>query len=524
MTPRIQIGPAFVDALPAVVDDIARVRGVTAGPDGGRLVDVAAADIPDVPEEHAVGAELAVTANARSRSVAKVLSVGRASFDGGERLVWVQDAVLGVTFEALEDKMRAVQGRVSPGVALALAADVAAALVDAAAAPVGDLARMDLSWRSFTACWDGVARTHLDPGFDYRRMSAITPGLLQGQMWALTPEELMGLPLDERHLVYLIGLAAHRLLAGRHPFPYDGPVFDVVRAVLDGGGRDVLAAARPDIPEAIVSFVDRCMAHTRDTRPDTVAEVIEALGDLRARYDLASEREVAGFLHGLFPEEARRDAEAVEEAAATMLPPAELEGRITLLGFDLDAFAQARPPGAAGPAFEDEATRPDAHLEAWGRDGRAMVLVGGARPFFLDRAPVTQAELARFLDETERPPRPVTAPAQPATGVSTEDAEAFAAWAGKRLPTAEEWGRAVVRDAESAPGDRVLVAGVWEWTATAFGAGRVVRGGAYRDRPGQAAHPGNAAWEDRPADDVGFRCAADADAVGIIRAVVEEQR
>lgn len=68
-------------------------------------------------------------------------------------------------------------------------------------------------------------------------------------------------------------------------------------------------------------------------------------------------------------------------------------------------------------------------------------------PYYLDRHEVSRARYARFLRETGRtaPPGwtgsvpPAGTEDLPAVNVSWDDAEAFARWAHKRLPTEEEW-------------------------------------------------------------------------------------
>ena len=68
--------------------------------------------------------------------------------------------------------------------------------------------------------------------------------------------------------------------------------------------------------------------------------------------------------------------------------------------------------------------------------------------FYIDKYEVTNKQYAEFLSETgHRKPKfwedpRLNAPHQPVVGVNWEDAEAYATWAGKRLPTASEWEKA----------------------------------------------------------------------------------
>jgi gamma-glutamyl hercynylcysteine S-oxide synthase len=109
--------------------------------------------------------------------------------------------------------------------------------------------------------------------------------------------------------------------------------------------------------------------------------------------------------------------------------------------------------------------------------------------FEIDRAPVSNAAFAQFIAETGADPplywegegtdwvttvfgrrRPLDA-GRPVVHVTWHQADAFARWAGKRLPTEFEWEAAAAGaygDAAADCGAVQMLGDVWEWTASDF--------------------------------------------------------
>lgn len=185
---------------------------------------------------------------------------------------------------------------------------------------------------------------------------------------------------------------------------------------------------------------------------------------------------------------------------------------------------------------------------------------------FIDIHEVTNEDYANFVKATRHPSPPQWvngdippgAMHKPVTGVTWDDAAAYAKWSGKRLPTEEEWefaargadgrrypwgnewqsGNANADDASKALADvgsykgaspfgvTDMVGNAWEWTASklaAYPGGqlsthmtgdvRVIRGGSYTESKDEATttfRRGYPARGNYDYSNTGFRCVKDA--------------
>ena len=248
-------------------------------------------------------------------------------------------------------------------------------------------------------------------------------------------------------------------------------------------------------------------------------------------------------------EEARDALADIDDAVRTELI-AKVDAELAEMGGDA-------APAPATPA------EPSVRVE----DGMVFVpggtfLAGDAntarevKPFWIDEYPVTNAQYKQFVQATGyRSPKfwsegRLNDPEQPVVGVSWYDAFKFAAFAGKSLPTKDQWEKAV-RGAKGKPypwgdelseehanfgqpdatdavtsvdahptnvseyGVRGAVGNVWEWTESpdpADGEQRVICGGSWCD-PQEFVRCDThlAAYPKDKYDNIGFRCVRTAD-------------
>ncbi|HWO83511.1 MAG TPA: SUMF1/EgtB/PvdO family nonheme iron enzyme [Solirubrobacterales bacterium] len=212
------------------------------------------------------------------------------------------------------------------------------------------------------------------------------------------------------------------------------------------------------------------------------------------------------------------DSSCVTEPREESTEPREEMVRIAAGGHEVGAPAR-------GFAYDNERPRHRVELDA----------------FEIDRTPVANGAYIEFMEETGAEPplywerdgevwvdtargaRDPVDPAHPVIHVSWDQADAFARWAGKRLPTEFEW--------EAASPHLDAVGHGWEWTSSDFlaypgfqafpyreysevffgGEYKVLRGSSWATHP-RVARPSFRNWDlpQRRQIFSGFRCARDA--------------
>jgi serine/threonine protein kinase len=84
----------------------------------------------------------------------------------------------------------------------------------------------------------------------------------------MAPEQAAGDPVGEGTDIYSLGLVAYEMLTGVHPFA-DMETFQQLLTAHLVGEPEPIQSRLPDLPPALVRFVEQSMAKSRDARPRT---------------------------------------------------------------------------------------------------------------------------------------------------------------------------------------------------------------------------------------------------------------
>jgi len=119
----------------------------------------------------------------------------------------------------------------------------------------------------------------MDPGFArHTQASDLTVGGQPGTPGFLSPEHLQafsGSPTPASD-VFCVGILMHRALTGELPIPYTGDLGDYIGRLLKVETAD-LGTARPDMDQAVIDLIKRCMHPQPARRFRNGSDLVEAL-------------------------------------------------------------------------------------------------------------------------------------------------------------------------------------------------------------------------------------------------------
>ncbi|MBS1856527.1 MAG: protein kinase [Acidobacteria bacterium] len=269
-------------------------------------------------------------------------------------------------------------------------------------------------------------------------------GYVLGTPFYMAPEQVMGQEITPQVDVYAFGILLFEIFTGVKPIQA-ATVERIFYFVLNEP-INLEPLAQAGAPQSVVDLVARCTAKKPAERPAGFEPVIAELERVIAEREAATlvlpvpeppPREVRPARHR------RRRSRALPWIAALVLLAAS--GGIYF----------ATRSGNAGPAAGARTGAPPAappKKVAVTADGMVLIPAGpflfgkdkqsvNLPAYYIDRTEVSNGDYGKFCRAKGRP-EPLGDPNVPVTEIAIQDARDYAAWAGKRLPTAQEWEKA----------------------------------------------------------------------------------
>ena len=113
-----------------------------------------------------------------------------------------------------------------------------------------------------------------------------------GSWGAMSPEQALGQPLDNRCDLFALGVLAYRLLCGQNPFGDSESPFVTVDRIVNSA-HPPAATINPDLPAPLCKLLDQLLSKKPDARPVNAAAVCDELDAILQQLDRSTANSVS---------------------------------------------------------------------------------------------------------------------------------------------------------------------------------------------------------------------------------------
>lgn len=290
-------------------------------------------------------------------------------------------------------------------------------------------------------------------------LSLTRAGFALGTPYYMAPELVLGQMTTDQVDIYAFGILLFELLTGQKPI--EGDTVERLFYMILNEPLNTEPMRKAGLSEALTALVLHCTAKKAEERPHSFHEVIAELDRLMGTPPEAAPvpRPTLVVVPAPSPRPAVEPGPEPGKPARSKLSFIAVGG-VALLGVLAVLYFMLRPASTqTGGSKRDATAAVSKSLPASLTTSTGEMVLVAAGPFlagqekrsetlpafYIDRLEVSGAVYARFCQEMQRalPPNfPADRPDDPVVNVTVLDAQQFATWAGKRLPTALEWEKA----------------------------------------------------------------------------------